>query len=142
MTAAIVAWVQISSSHQDPAAPPPRGNERGATSALTGVFWGAELSLAKKRLFFVIYSFSGISTQHNSAGSWRDVRSQLSSDAGLIPRAWGQDVGLEDKPHFSMHVSAASTHFASALTFVIQRAFIHKQLCELRCCCITGSVSP
>lgn len=52
MTAAIVAWVQISSSHQDPAAPPPRGNERGATSALTGVFWGAELSLAKKRLFF------------------------------------------------------------------------------------------
>lgn len=35
VTAAIVALVQISSSHQDPAGPPPRGNEHGATSALT-----------------------------------------------------------------------------------------------------------
>lgn len=66
---------------------------------------------------------------------------QLSSDTGLIPRAWGQDVGLGDKSYFSMHMSAASVHLASALTFVVQRAFIHKQLCELRCCCITGPVS-
>lgn len=34
MTAAIVALVQFSSSHQDAAAPPPRGNAHGATSAL------------------------------------------------------------------------------------------------------------
>lgn len=106
-----------------------------------GGFLGGRTEFSQKKTFFLSFT-AFLAYPHNSAGSWRDVPSQLSSDAGLIPRAWGQDVGLEDKPHFSMHVSAASTHFASALTFVIQRAFIHKQLCELRCCCITGSVSP
>lgn len=82
-----------------------------------------------------------ISTAHET-GDWRDITSQLSSDTGLIPRAWGQEVGLEDKSHFSMHMSAASIHFAAALTLLIQRAFIQKQHCKLRFCCTTGSVRP
>lgn len=104
--------------------------------------WEAELSLA---LFIlcVVYGCSSTTTQQET-GDWQGVPRQLSSDTGLIPRAWGQDVGLGDKSYFSMHMSAAaSIHLASALTFVIQRAFIQKQLCVLRhCCCITGSVSP
>lgn len=89
----------------------------------------------------VVYGFSGTTTQQET-GDWRGVPRRLSSDTGLIPRAWGQDVGLGDKSYFSMHMSAASIHLASALTVVIQRAFIQKQLCVLRCCCITGSVCP
>lgn len=100
----------------------------------------AELSLTLM-ILCAVYGFSGTTTQQET-GDWRGVPRRLSSDTGLIPRAWGQDVGLGDKSYFSMHMSAASIHLASALTFVIQRAFIQKQLCVLRCCCITGSVSP
>lgn len=101
------------------------------------VVWEAELCLACM-ILFAVYGFS---TQQET-GHWQGIRRQLSSDTGLIPRAWGQDVGLGDKSYFSMHMSAASIHLASALTFVVQKAFIQKQLCELRCCCITGSVRP
>lgn len=137
-------WSRSPPPHQDPAAPLPGGNEHGATSALTVLSGVGKLSLALKRLhgLFVMYRFFGISTQHNTTGGWWDISSQLSSNASLFPRAWGQDVGLAGKSRFSMHVSAASVHFASALTFVFWRAFIHEQLGELWCCCITGSVRP
>ncbi len=55
---------------------------------------------------------------------WTEAGDQLSSDAPPIPRPWGQEVGLEDKSHFSTCMSAASSHFASSLTFSIQRALI------------------
>lgn len=105
-----------------------------------GVAWEAQLSLAEKKACTDFLAYLHYTTQHNRR--LEDTPSQLSSDAGSIPRARGQDVGLEDKSHFSMHMSAASVHFGSALTFVIQRPFIHKQRWELRCCRITGSVRP
>lgn len=112
----------------------PKGNAHGATSALTVLSeehnWVCDF-ICRVQIFWHIYT-----RDRRLAGP-----TQLSCDTGLTPRAWGQDVGLGDKSYFSMHMSAASVHLASALTFVVQRAFIQKQLCELRCCCITGSVS-
>lgn len=115
--------------HLSACIPAPRGGGAG---------WRRNCGLGQESLYHFIWVSLAYHLIHNKrqmmlteAGGWRDIplvhplfEHQLTSDESLIPRPWGQEVGLADKSHSSTRFSAASSHFASSLTFSIQRALI------------------
>lgn len=139
MTAAIVALLQISSSHQAPADPPPWVTTCSATSASKSAFLRgtrqrrscgssqkslSHWNITQQEADDVDGGWRLIDHPPFSAHLWTKASDKLSSDASLIPRPWGQEVGLRDKSHFFMHMSAVSSHFASSLTLSSRWALV------------------
>lgn len=135
VTAAIVALLQVSSSQQPPAAPSSWVSAHGATSLLIFLFlgwaglrrgWRQEslhhfICHLKPVLSSVTVDMSHVMLTEAGCPPTPPpplpvasfvANDQLTSSVPLIPRPWGQEVGLVNKSHFSTRMSAASLRFA------------------------------
>lgn len=152
VTAAIVALLQVSSSHQAPAAASPWVSAHSATSAFIFLFFGGQVEgevvgWGSKAFYSFIYLLQFTvfllcihkerQMMLTEAGDWWDTssfipsvnRGSWSADfrCDSDSQALGQEVGLEYKSHFSENMSAQTFHFASSLNFIIQKPFIRNE---------------